>query len=149
MRALGITPSEPGKRVRDDLPFNGQQYGFAVHGPNGFLRELRGQIGEPHLETTADYDAASGALVLRIKNRGVSDVTVATAANDYSTEAPRRHVLAVSDVLEDRWNIVGSAHWYDISVTSDAAFLHRFAGHIETGEPSFERSRIRQVQNLI
>ena len=137
---------EAGKRLSDDLPIDGQRYAFAVHGPNGFLREFRGQIGEQHLETAVDYDAGSGMLVLRIKNPGSADVTVTTAANDYSAESPRKSVIAASGVLEDRWEISASAHWYDISVTNGAS-SHRIAGHIETGlpsmsDPAFGKSKI-------
>jgi phospholipase C len=127
---------EPGKRVSDDLPTNGATYAFAVYGPNGFLREFRGQTGAPHLEVAAIYDPNSEALVLEIKNPGKIDANVTTAANDYSAEAPRSHVIAASGVLKDRWKIADSAHWYDISVTSGANCLRRFAGHIETGRPS-------------
>jgi phospholipase C len=138
---------EAGKNVTDDLPLSGQRYAFAVHGPNGFLREFRGQSGGHRLEATADYETASGMLVLRVKNLGTVDTTVTIAANDYSAESPRKHVVAASGAIEDRWNVVNNAFWYDISITGEDISLHRFAGHIETGrasesDPAFGKSKI-------
>jgi phospholipase C len=128
---------EAGKNLSADLPVSGGTYAFAVHGPNGFLREFSGRVGGPNLKTDTDYDSQTGTLVLRIQNLGSAQVTITAVANDYSAELPRKHVIAAPGAVEDRWSIAGSDHWYDISVTDDADFAHRFAGHIETGRPSF------------
>jgi phospholipase C len=127
---------EAGKRLSDDLPLDGGKYAFAVHGPNGFLREFHGQIGAPRLQTATNYDSKNDVFVLEIKNMGNAPATVTTKANDYLAEPPRSHVVAASSVLKDSWNIAGSDYWYDISVTYGTACMRRFAGHVETGRPS-------------
>ncbi len=129
---------EAGKRLSDKLPLADQQYAFAVYGPNGFLREFRGSAGGIKLETSADYDAKTTELVLQITNRSAADVAITTAANSYAIEDPRVHSIRAGSVTEDRWNIAPSAHWYDVSIKmrGDVDFLHRFAGHMETGLPS-------------
>jgi len=129
---------DAGKRVSDDLPLEGPAYAFAVYGPNGFFREIRGKIGGAELRVSAGYDAKTEELVMRIANRRAADATVTIAANDYSTEPPQTHVIAGSSLLEERRKIAASAHWYDVSVkiADDANCLHRLAGHIETGMPS-------------
>ena len=105
---------EAGKRLVDNLPIDGQHYAFGVFGPNGFLREFRGRADGAKLEISTGYDAKTAELVLRIGNVG-ADATITTAANDYSTEPPRTHVVAALSLLEDRWNVAASAHWYDLS----------------------------------
>src|SRR5262249_37490170 len=61
---------EAGGRLDDLLPLTGTHFGFSAYGPNGFLRRFSGAIEGNRLEATARFDAAAGALVLAIKNRG-------------------------------------------------------------------------------
>ena len=131
---------EAGKSVDDTLPFDGERYAFTLHGPNGFLREFRGRRSGAGrmLATTLHYDTADRSLVVRATNGGSSPLRVVMASHVYSNEAPRAVALAAGDAREERWSIAAAAHWYDVSVTleDDADFLHRLAGHIETGAAS-------------
>jgi phospholipase C len=38
----------------------------------------------------------------------------------------------------DKWNLALADQWYDITVTlkDDDSFMRRFAGHLESGQPS-------------
>ncbi|HEY2070350.1 MAG TPA: phospholipase C, phosphocholine-specific [Rhizomicrobium sp.] len=122
-----------GEKLSDALPVADGRYGFSVHGPNGFLREFHGDSSVA-LETSARHE--SGSLVLTLANRGDVAISVTTAANDYSEEAPRTLTVAPGATVEDRWDVASSAHWYDVSVTSGTTYSRRFAGHFETGRPS-------------
>jgi phospholipase C len=140
---------EAGKILTDDLPLDSGRYGFAIHGPNGFLREFAGTAtgAGASLDTAARYDAAANTLVLHLDNTGNTKLTVVTQPNAYSDEPPRTHVLAGGDAIDDAWNIAPSAHWYDVSVTmtEDADYRLRFAGHMETGMPSLSDPLLGQA----
>ena len=89
-------------------------------------------------------------LWLTLSNAGNQICTFTVKANDYLDEPARRYAVPPGASVDDVWNIARSGHWYDLIVTvdSDDTFQRRFAGHIETGEPSisdpaFERSEHR------
>jgi len=119
------------------------KYDLQVFGPNGFLREFKGDIAlatgthaQPEVQTR--YDVADGRLALVLRNVGTASCRVTVRPNRYSTEAARIHTLAAGAQLIDVWSVTGSGHWYDLSITSDsdAGYLRRIAGHMETGLPS-------------
>ncbi len=118
-------------------------YDLRAFGPNGFLREFRGDLrlaGEGHAQpdVQADYDVAGGRIVLRLRNTGSAACTLTVRPNRYSAEPPRTHTLAAGATLDDAWSILGSGHWYDLAINSDsdAGFLRRLAGHVESGQAS-------------
>ncbi|HUE65191.1 MAG TPA: phospholipase C, phosphocholine-specific [Rhizomicrobium sp.] len=125
---------EAGQTVSDGLPLGGH-YRFDVHGPNGFLRQF--QDGLPYASIVAEsrYDGATDELVLAIRNTGNRSRRIVTQPLRYLTDALRHHRLAPGEVIEDRWPIADSGHWYDIELRCGG--LHRrWAGHIETGRTS-------------
>ncbi len=136
---------ESGKQLSDDwnASANTGEYDLRAFGPNGFLREFRGDLrlaGANHAQpdVQADYDLASGRIVLRLYNSGGAACTLTVKPNRYSGEPARTHTLAAGATLDDAWSIEASDHWYDLAITSssDAGFLRRLAGHVETGLPS-------------
>jgi phospholipase C len=129
---------DAGKSLSDTLPVGDGLCAFDIHGPNGFLRAFQETATGNGLETSARYDAANDVLVLVFTNRGSAPVTVTSTANAYSSEPQRTLTIPGGSTIEDRWSIADSAHWYDLSVrvAGDDNFLHRFAGHIESGRPS-------------
>ncbi len=129
---------EAGKRISDTLPAANDRYDLSVYGPNGFLHRFAGRFDAAgNLEAETRYDATPQSLTLVLRNGGAAPCTV-SVANSYSSETPRTHVVAGGTTVEDSWPIAPSDHWYDLAVTSpiDGEFLRRFAGHIETGQPS-------------
>jgi phospholipase C len=108
-------------------------YDLTVHGPNGFLRQLRGPGTIAGPEVTARGDADSGNLRLALANPADSPAAL-TIANGYGG-ASQTVTVAAGATLELTIDLQASQRWYDISVTSDAdeTFLRRFAGHVETG----------------
>jgi phospholipase C len=114
----------------------GDRYDLTLHGPNGFLRQFRGTADET-VEVTHQYDAARAALLVSLRNAGSTALTVRTA-NAYAPGDVRTQRLEPGASTTDAWALALSDHWYDISATvaEDPHFLHRLAGHIETGAPS-------------
>jgi phospholipase C len=117
----------------------GRPYAYDVHGPNGFLRSVNGSAAVPGLEVTARHvGRGEGEVLLSFVNRGTRTVEVELAdayGNEGGRASFRLHAgaTAVRPVHSARAN-----GWYDVSVTvqGDAAYLRRFAGHVETGRPS-------------
>jgi phospholipase C len=135
-----------GKEVSDywsAVSYTAGRYDLRVHGPNGFLREFMGDVllageGKAQPEVEALYDPAGGRVVLRLRNNGSTSCTLTVKPNRYSTAAARTHTLSAGAHVDDAWAIAGNGHWYDLSITSssDANFLRRLAGHMETGAAS-------------
>lgn len=122
-------------------------YYLSLHGPNGFFRQFRGHLSGPEKESDAEarleYDAQNGKIVVTLQNFGPAARVFEVAQDAAYTVAPgesRRRTLTVAPggSLAATWNVAPSDHWYDIALTckDNPAFLRRFAGHMETGEPS-------------
>lgn len=134
---------ESGKRLSDywsAVAVTSGKYDLRVFGPNGFLREFKGDLAlagtgraQPELESI--YDPANGRIVLRLRNTGNAACTLTVRPNRYSSAAARTYTIAPGATVDDAWSISGSGHWYDLSVTSntDAGYLRRLAGHVENG----------------
>ncbi len=124
-----------GESVSDSLPLGKDGFAFAVHGPNGFLREFSARAPYASVAIASRYDAADESLVLRIQNRSPAACGITVAPRDYSQVPPRSHHLAAGAAAEDRWPIAASDHWYDLEARSGDT-VWRFAGHCETGRSS-------------
>ena len=134
---------EAGKQLSDywsAVSVSAGKYDLRAFGPNGFLREFKGDVllagaGKAQPEVQAIFDAAAGRIVLRLRNTGSAACTLTVKPNRYSTAAQRIHTLAAGATIDDAWTISASGHWYDLSVTSssDAGYLRRVAGHMENG----------------
>ncbi len=131
---------EAGKELRHELLANAQTYDLTLFGPNGFFRRYRGAhdtAGRGAFEATLAANPAEQTLVITLHNARAAPVTASVRMRAYGD---RRETVLMSPGQSTRfeWPIVGSANWYDVEVatTSEANFLRRFAGHIETGAPS-------------
>jgi phospholipase C len=130
---------EAGRRIEDAIPRGDFVLVDAeLHGPNGFVRGFRNNIGEDTaLEADARFDPRRGQLAITIRNVGAAVETVIVAYGG-ERSGGRRHVLRPGAQLIDRWDLEASNNWYDLTVTSvrDRGFERRFAGHGENGRPS-------------
>ncbi|MEX1827418.1 phosphocholine-specific phospholipase C [Luteibacter sp. CQ10] len=139
---------EAGKRLSDywTSSYSGNAYDLTVHGPNGFLRQFAGtqpsgsadrdRMALP--EVSIAHSGLPGLLRVVLENHGSRPCFVTVKSNDYGRQPPRRHLLLPGVRMESLWDILGSDHWYDLSVTcdTDPRFLRRLAGHRETGRAS-------------
>ena len=125
-----------GSRLVAELPLGPDGYDLTVHGPNGFLRRFAGAAADG-LEIETAYQPQQDRIAITVRNDGAScHVTVTPGV--YRHGLARVHPLEARQILTDAWRIDGSAHWYDLIVTSDAdpRWSRRLSGHMETGRAS-------------
>jgi phospholipase C len=130
-----------GAEITDALAIDSgdARYDLSVYGPNGFFRAFKGTLDAPlahaNLAVRALYDA-EGGIALEVRNRSTFAARV-TITESYSGRSHLQH-LEPERVLVWRWSLDGSHGWYDltIEVAEDATYVHRLAGHVETGRPS-------------
>ncbi|WP_082079443.1 phosphocholine-specific phospholipase C [Cupriavidus basilensis] len=139
---------EAGKSLSDNWmpqPAGAQdgRYDLSVYGPNGFLNQFRGKLGQAGPEVAACYDITNGKLLLTLVNQG-KQACVMYAANGYDSADARTYHLAPGVSQQDSWDLSATSQWFDVRLTTDAGdgFLRRFAGHIETGRHSLTDPRI-------
>jgi phospholipase C len=127
---------EAGKALEDtwSLPIS-DPYDFALTGPNGFFRRFQGISNSEGAHVTCRHD--SGEVLLKLSNRNAGMTGVNVADNAYGMPT-RQYDLAPGQVVQDRWKLVESGHWYDLTVTCKGhiEFSRRMAGHVETGSAS-------------
>ncbi|WP_042410104.1 phosphocholine-specific phospholipase C [Streptacidiphilus carbonis] len=129
--------AEAGKTVADtwNTAYSKNVTDLTVHGPNGFLRRFRhpGRTAGP--EVTARHNTTTGNLDLTLTNAG-STSAVLTISNAYSG-SPLTVTVAKGATVTRTLDLGGCRNWYDVSVTmtGQADFVRRLAGHVETGTP--------------
>ena len=119
------------------IPLQARGFELMVYGPNGFVRTFGragAQTAAPGIMVSA-LTQPTGALDLLLGNGSVQTVSFTVTDNAYGGGV-RRHEIASGVTLSDHWNLDASHHWYDFTVTA-AGSAWRFAGHVETGHPSF------------
>ncbi|WP_322062828.1 phosphocholine-specific phospholipase C [Paraburkholderia sp. J63] len=138
---------EAGKRLEDTFAMSlTGAYDFTVHGPNGFLRRfagkqvrmnwLGGTTARP--EVAEEYDAANGNLQLSLRNTGNTQCRF-TVVNAYDAGTKIERSVRGGEVEQVYLDLRNAWGWYDLTITvdSDASFVRRIAGHVETGRSSF------------
>jgi phospholipase C len=113
-------------------------YDLTVHGPNGFYRRFAGDTSRAQPIVTV---AADARLRLVVGLAGAPGLATLRMAEDYPLsegEARRDVMLPASGVARSVWDLRGSDHWYDLTLTlaDDPVFTQRLAGHLETGRAS-------------
>jgi phospholipase C len=126
---------EAGQTLTDRLPVPSDGGSFRVHGPNGFLRVFQDQAPYSAIAVESRYDAATGDLVLALRNTSVTVAEISIRPLAYSNAPAHRHQIAPAGTVEDRWPIAASDHWYDVELRGGSA-VWRLAGHAETGRTS-------------
>ena len=111
-------------------------YDFRVHGPNGFLRELKGRVGTAGAEVTVRHGSAHGDVYLDLVNHG--GTTVHLSVKDGYGGRATSHQLRPGAKVTHTAHLNDTHGWYDLTVLSDhdAGFARRVAGHVETGKAS-------------
>jgi len=138
---------EGGKNLADNLPLNADgSYDFTVFGPNGFLRRFADKpatAGTGHNSAQAlpevleGYDVANGNLQLRLENLGTASCQF-TIVNRYTPNSVVTQSVRAGDVQQVYLDLSSAYGWYDltVSVNTDANFVRRLGGHVETGQSS-------------
>ena len=137
-----------GDSVTDEVPlrtFENQQYHIQVYGPNGFMREFKGDHTDPGFQLACDYqqdrlhrNKMSGNVELNMQNLDKGKQYELTITDNAYRNKPKTIWLTdknVSTILD----LKSSYGWYDFSVKIKGypSFEQRFAGRVETGAHSF------------
>ncbi|GGU46554.1 phospholipase C, phosphocholine-specific [Streptomyces albospinus] len=129
--------TEAGKKISDtwNTSYSKGSYDLTVYGPNGFLRVFKGPGKKKTPEVTARHNAASGRVELSLTNPGTAPCHL-TIADAYGGRKETVRVDPGGTVTRSV-DLSAGKRWYDLTVTADtdAGFLRRFAGHVETGKP--------------
>ena len=111
---------------------------ITLQGPNGFFRHFAGRRDE-ELRADFAYDRTYRRLRIYVENNGERPVMV-RFRDAYRRDLMRtREISAIASGFVEP-DIAKSANWYDISVEGPNGFVRQFAGHIENGVASSERS---------
>lgn len=130
-----------GDRLGDVWPladFADGLYHLRVHGPNGFFREFRGAAEDPTLEITLASSGSQPHAILNLRNSGPTALTVELTDLGYG-QAPRSIPVPAGQSVAVPLDLTHSHGWYDLGarVPGLKEFARRYAGHVETGHPSF------------
>ncbi|WP_328603412.1 phospholipase C, phosphocholine-specific [Amycolatopsis sp. NBC_00345] len=118
-------------------------YDLAVHGPNGFLRWLEGDLagetapGAAHPNATLRHD--HDAVIVDLVNTGSAACVFTVTAERGADRTPHTYRVAPGARAEHRHPVAGDHHWYDLTAKADTGtgFTRRFAGHVETGAATY------------
>ena len=133
---------ESSKELTDEWLLEAEEarYDLWVYGPNGFIREFRGNLSagsQPNLpEIRLEYDIPNTSIRLVAKNTSQHEATLQVHANTYSTAGPQIIRLAPGSTHRISRSVIASHHWYDFTLAGEN-FEQRFAGRMESGHPTF------------
>jgi phospholipase C len=125
--------------------FENSNYHLAVHGPNGFFREFKGNAADPDIDITLAYQRSvtdrkklTGNVELHLHNLKTDKHFIEITDHAYKTNTQKK-VLNAGDRSVMVLNLVNSYGWYDFSikVSGNNAFEKRYAGRVDTGKASF------------
>jgi phospholipase C len=137
---------EAGRKLSDEWKSeaaDSAKYELWIYGPNGFLREFRADLSShkfaaspPRMEVL--YNAADREIHLLVSTdslRGSDTSEFSIRSNAYRTDGPWLLSLARGERRTQAWSVKSTAGWYDFTVAT-SHFHQRFAGRLETGDPS-------------
>jgi phospholipase C len=126
---------EANKSLNDSWSLSEGKYDLQIHGPNGFLREFRGELNRssPQLEIRLAYDSSRGQGFLRIRNVGRSSPKIRIQSNEYFNLV-QDVSIAPREVYQHYWSGGSNSYWYDLSISTEegTSYWQRLAGRIET-----------------
>jgi len=122
-------------------------YAYVVQGPNGFLREFRGNAETcAMLSAALVADAVNDEVKMELKNDGTTTKQFYITDNVYGLLVEQSMIITLTAGMAKSVsiNVASVGHWYDFSVaitdTGNAydasCFYRRFMGHVETGKDS-------------
>jgi phospholipase C len=82
-------------------------------------------------------EEAGDRVWLTLANPGPAPVALVVRRLAYGAGEVARVTLAAGQSRRVAVPIAASHHWYDLAVDGPDGFLRRFAGHVETGRPSW------------
>ncbi|MDP9514318.1 phosphocholine-specific phospholipase C [Pseudomonas protegens] len=124
---------EAGKALQDSWPVV-ERYQLWVLGPNGFHRSFSGQLQQlqPELLVTS----SNNQLQFTLSNPRTRGVSVTIDRCPYTQQGPWTLVVPGGAEVRQVFACESSGGWYDLTLRSDAGWLRRVAGRLETGAHS-------------
>ena len=143
-----------GNSLTESFPvnsFENGKYRLCVYGPNGFFREMSGDAEDPDLQIVCEYERPhklvkklSGNIGLKIISANRNKVIEIEIRDNAYKNKPVKRVLSKNELTNSdgytiTLNLQKSLSWYDFSVFVKGYdnFERRYAGHVETGKPSY------------
>lgn len=141
---------EAGNILSDTWPveaFEGGVYHLRTYGPNGFYRGFKGDVSDPDLDISCEYERSSGNhskltgnVVLKVANRGKQQVLI--IKDQYNKTVVKKAVPPTGSGRKPFTLVVNlDKHygWYDLIVEIEGRddFERHYAGRVETGKPGF------------
>ncbi|HUH46959.1 MAG TPA: phospholipase domain-containing protein, partial [Arenibacter sp.] len=124
--------------------FENEEYHLRVYGPNGFFREFSGNTTDPDLNIRCGYqkkrgilNRLSGNIQLDISNTTKKKMEI--TIEDHAYGHPEQKIQIGKNTIKNIVVTATDSHgWYDFSVRVKgfSQYNRRYAGRIETGEPS-------------
>jgi phospholipase C len=133
-----------GDTLSEDVPLSvvtDGRYSIDVRGPNGFYRSFKGDPHSHAVQVQVAYEqkgsALTGNVEIFLHNPGPRLLDVTVRDNSYGTGTTSRVIATAHDTFVVL-NLKRSYGWYDFAVETEGSQVQaRFAGHVETGHPSF------------
>ena len=124
---------EAGKALQDSWPVV-ERYQLWVLGPNGFHRNFSGQLQQtqPELLVTS----SNNQLQLTLSNPGAHGISVTIDRCPYTQQGPWTLAVPGGGEVRQVFACESCGGWYDLTLRSDAGWLRRVAGRLETGAHS-------------
>lgn len=119
-------------------------YHIAVHAPNGFYRELKGNAKDPAINIACNYqhdaknaNKLTGNIELHLKNESNGKLTV--EITDHYTKQKQIKPIDANASAIVLLGLDKTHNWYDCSVkvAGNNDFEKRYAGRVETGKETF------------
>ena len=129
-----------GEQLQYDIPLDGfetEQYHFALLGPNGFYRELKGNSREDMLHIECRYAPGTHKrqLQLLVANKSGTAKQFVVKDNCYRQKDIIKTIAANAKATL-LLNLEKSKGWYDftLSVKGTSSFERKYAGRVENGK---------------
>jgi len=145
---------EAGQSLSDNawntLLMDNGKYHLWVYGPNGFVRTFKGQVSQidRHAAPTIQfaYDIRRASIGLSFSNKGDEAFEVTVTDNSYGSREPGTIYLPVGLSVELLLPVGQNGNWYDFTVAWGEVFGRRFAGRMETGQPSISDPKMGRAR---
>lgn len=134
----------PGAALTRKVPlslFVNSSYEIEVYGPNGFYRSFNGTAHSVSLLVRTNYGRHGNTLAptmqVTLANKSIAQAEFIIKDNVYQSERVTGKI-APGHEASVAMHFKCNHGWYDFTITRDGSSgTMRYAGHIETGQPSF------------
>ncbi|HNP22415.1 MAG TPA: phospholipase C, phosphocholine-specific [Panacibacter sp.] len=137
----------PGDKLKDVWPvgdFENGNYHIAVHAPNGFYREFKGNASDPQINIACNYqhdlktaNKLTGNIELHFKNE--SNRKLAIEIFDHYSKQQQSRLIDANNSAIILFDLTKTHNWYDctVKINGNNIFEKRYSGRVESGKETF------------